>query len=61
MLRDVTISNGLDWTADGTTMYFIDTPTRQVDRFSFEPSTGSIGDRTRAASDQETTRPEGTT
>jgi sugar lactone lactonase YvrE len=50
MLADVTISNGLDWTADGTTMYFIDTPTRQVDRFSFEPSTGSIGDRTRAIS-----------
>jgi sugar lactone lactonase YvrE len=50
MLRDVTISNGLDWTADATTMYFIDTPTRQVDRFSFDPSTGSIGDRQRAVS-----------
>jgi sugar lactone lactonase YvrE len=48
MLADVTISNGLDWTADGATMYFIDTPTRQVDRFSFEPSTGSISDRKRA-------------
>jgi sugar lactone lactonase YvrE len=48
MLADVTISNGLDWTGDGATMYFIDTPTRQVDRFSFQPSTGSIGDRTRA-------------
>ena len=50
MLADVTISNGLDWTVDGATMYFIDTPTRQVDRFSFEPSTGSIADRKRAVS-----------
>jgi sugar lactone lactonase YvrE len=50
MLADVTISNGLDWTADGATMYFIDTPTRQVDRFSFESSNGSIGERKRAVS-----------
>jgi sugar lactone lactonase YvrE len=50
MLAGVTISNGLDWTADGATMYFIDTPTRQVDRFSFEPSNGSISDRNRAVS-----------
>ena len=50
MLADVTISNGLDWTADGATMYFIDTPTQQVDRFSFEPSTGAISDRRRAVS-----------
>jgi sugar lactone lactonase YvrE len=50
MLRDVTISNGLDWNADRATMYFIDTPTRRVDRFSFDPSTGSIADRTKAVS-----------
>jgi sugar lactone lactonase YvrE len=50
MLPEVTISNGLDWTADGATMYFIDTPTRRVDRFSFDPSTGSIADRTMAVS-----------
>ena len=50
MLTEVTISNGLDWTADGATMYFIDTPTRRVDRFSFDPSTGSISDRATAVS-----------
>jgi sugar lactone lactonase YvrE len=50
MLPEVTISNGLDWTADGATMYFIDTPTRRVDRFSFDASTGSLADRTRAVS-----------
>jgi sugar lactone lactonase YvrE len=50
ILADVTISNGLDWTADEATMYFIDTPTRAIDRFSFDPSTGSISDRQRAVS-----------
>src|SRR4029450_7409455 len=41
---------GLDWTADRATMYFIDTPLRRVDRFAFDPSTGSISDRTPAVS-----------
>jgi sugar lactone lactonase YvrE len=50
MLTDVAISNGLDWTADSATMYFIDTPTRRIDRLSFEPSTGSISDRRPAVS-----------
>jgi sugar lactone lactonase YvrE len=45
MLDGVTISNGLAWSADGRTMYFIDTPTQRIDAFSFTPSTGEIGDR----------------
>jgi sugar lactone lactonase YvrE len=45
MLRDVTISNGLDWSLDGRTMYFIDTPTRRVDAFTFDPEGGAISDR----------------
>jgi sugar lactone lactonase YvrE len=45
MVPEVTISNGLDWTADGATMYFIDTPTRRVDCFTFDPSTGTVADR----------------
>ena len=42
MLRDVTISNGLDWTDDGRTMYFIDSAAQSVDVFDFDPASGSI-------------------
>ncbi|OLS96331.1 gluconolactonase [Pseudonocardia sp. CNS-004] len=31
MLTDVTISNGLCWTADGSRAYYVDTPTGRVD------------------------------
>lgn len=41
----VTISNGLAWTTDQRTMYYIDTPTRCVDRFDVDPTTGTISDR----------------
>ena len=45
MLSGVTISNGLDWTADGRTMYYIDTPTGSVDRFDFDLKPGAISGR----------------
>ncbi|WP_249998556.1 SMP-30/gluconolactonase/LRE family protein [Actinoplanes sp. M2I2] len=34
ILRDVTISNGLAWSAAGDLMYYIDTPTGRVDVFT---------------------------
>ena len=45
VLDGVTLSNGLAWSADGLTMYYIDSPTRRIDAFSFSPSTGEINDR----------------
>ncbi len=46
-LTGVTISNGLAWSADGTAMYYIDTPTRRVDRFTVGAD-GELCDRTTA-------------
>lgn len=45
VLDSVTISNGLAWSNDGRTMYYIDTPTQRIDAFPYEPRTGEIGDR----------------
>jgi sugar lactone lactonase YvrE len=45
MLDDVTISNGLAWSADGSTMFYIDSPTQRVDAFDASVATGAIGNR----------------
>jgi sugar lactone lactonase YvrE len=45
MLDGVTISNGLAWSADGRTMYYVDTPTQRIDAFEFTVSTGAIAGR----------------
>jgi sugar lactone lactonase YvrE len=41
-LAGVTCSNGLCWSADSQTFYYIDTPTYQVRAFDFDASTGHI-------------------
>lgn len=47
VLDSVTISNGLQWQADGRHVYYNDTPTAQVDLFDFEPETGTFSGRRR--------------
>lgn len=41
-IDNVTISNGLVWTADKRYMYYIDTPTQKIVRYRYEPATGDI-------------------
>lgn len=43
----VTLSNGLDWSPDQRTMYYIDSTTYGIDAFDFEISTGDLSDRRR--------------
>lgn len=45
MLVDVTISNGLVWSDDGAAVYYVDTPTQRIDRFAYDPATGTLGER----------------
>lgn len=41
-LKNLTISNGMAWTADQQKFYFIDTPTKKIQEFAFDPETGEI-------------------
>jgi sugar lactone lactonase YvrE len=45
VFSDVALSNGLDWTADNTRMYYIDSPTQQIDAFDFDLERGLVGER----------------
>jgi sugar lactone lactonase YvrE len=38
VLDGLTISNGIGWSPDGTTMYLADSGTRDVDAFDFDPA-----------------------
>lgn len=44
-VRDVTLANGLDWSPDGATFYFVDSFTRSVDAFDFDVDQGAIKNR----------------
>jgi sugar lactone lactonase YvrE len=47
VVRDVTQSNGIAWSPDGSRMYFIDSATAGIDVFDFDIGTGSAGHRRR--------------
>jgi len=42
MLEDITISNGIAWSLNGTTLYYIDTPTGKITAFDFDIPSGNI-------------------
>ncbi|MBU6452294.1 MAG: SMP-30/gluconolactonase/LRE family protein [Cyanobacteria bacterium REEB67] len=44
-IADVTISNGLAWTADTRTMYYIDTINGRVDAFDYDIEDGALSNR----------------
>ena len=45
MVEGISLSNGMDWSPDGQTMYYIDTYMRRVDAFDFDQTSGSITNR----------------
>ncbi len=50
ILEHVSISNGIVWSSDNRTMYYIDTPTRQISAFDYDRETGNISNRRTAVS-----------
>ena len=45
VLTGLTISNGIGWSPDGTTMYLADSGTGTIDAFTVDPSTGDLDER----------------
>ncbi|MEM9035827.1 MAG: SMP-30/gluconolactonase/LRE family protein [Actinomycetota bacterium] len=45
LVPDVTISNGLAWSADGRQLFYVDTPTQRIDVLDYDPADGSVSDR----------------
>ena len=44
-LRNIILSNGIGWSPDNSTMYFIDTPTSEIAAFDFDKATGRIANK----------------
>jgi len=62
ILDNVTISNGMAWSPDYKTMYYIDTPTQQVVAFDYDNQTGEISNKKAAVTiDKKDGSPDGMT
>ena len=60
VIEGTTISNGIGWSPDEATMYFIDSTTQRIDAFDFDGRSGAIsGRRTLAAIAAEDGLPDG--
>ena len=47
VLDGVSLSNGMDWSPDGETFYYVDSRSGGIDSFAFDVETGSLGARRR--------------
>jgi len=47
VLGGVSLSNGMDWSPDGGTFYYVDSRSGGIDAFAFDVETGSLGARRR--------------
>lgn len=62
MIDSVTISNGIVWTGDASTMYYIDTPTGKIQAFDYDTETATISnERTAVIVDPKDGFPDGMT
>ena len=49
LLEGVSVSNGLAWSADSSTLYFVDTPLQTLDAFEYDANTGAVSNRREVA------------
>jgi sugar lactone lactonase YvrE len=61
VLENVTISNGLEWSPDGSRAYYNDTPTQRIDLFDYDGESGLTGRRPFAEVPAEAGGPDGLT
>jgi sugar lactone lactonase YvrE len=45
VITGVTVSNGLAWSPDGSTAYYVDTATQRIDAFAFDDATAAFKNR----------------
>lgn len=59
LFDQVGTSNGLDWSSDGDTLYYIDSKTGRIDAFDYDPATGTPSHRRVLVASAPQGRPDG--
>jgi sugar lactone lactonase YvrE len=49
LVPGVSLSNGLDWSSDRSTFYYVDSPSGWIEQFDTDPQTGALSGRRRFA------------